>query len=68
MQAGLSAVPGLPAQVLGFRVKGVRAIRARYPNFDPEDGFGPGLTIGAGKQGHNGTGFLPVLPPASSPF
>jgi hypothetical protein len=30
-------------QLLGLRVNGGRAIRARFPNFDPEQGFGPGL-------------------------
>jgi hypothetical protein len=60
MQADLSSVPGLPAAVLGLRVGGVRAIRARYPNWDPEQGFGPGLTVGGppGRphSGPNGTG------------
>lgn len=30
-------------QLLGLRVDGGRAIRARYPDADPEQGFGPGL-------------------------
>ena len=30
-------------QLLGLRVNGGRAIRARYPDADPEQGFGPGL-------------------------
>jgi hypothetical protein len=61
VQADLSSVSGLPAEINGLRINGRRAIRARYPNFDPELGFGPGLTIG--RKGPNGTGFLPVLPP-----
>ena len=56
----LGAVPGL-------RLNGGRAIRARYPNFDPENGFGPGLTVGPGsraKHGPNGTAYLNVAPAA----
>ena len=35
-QASLKGVKHLPADVLGLRRNGVREIRARYPNYDPE--------------------------------
>ena len=35
-QASLKDVKQLPADVLGLRRNGVREIRARYPNYDPE--------------------------------
>ena len=44
--ADLSSLPGLPqdGSVHGLRgVDGARLIRARYPNADPEQGFGSGL-------------------------
>ena len=50
--------------VLGLRLNGGRAIRARYPNFDPENGFGPGLTVGPhGRHGGpNGCVYLDICP------
>ena len=43
----------LGGSIPGLRVNGLRAVRARYPNFDPEVGFGSDLSA---------AGYLPTTP------